>query len=268
MNGLATAYLQTHRSAPTRFLGLRFDNESLDETAAMIAARPMGLPFRYVVNPNVDGVIRIVRDRPDLRAIYRDAWFCQCDSRVLAGLARLRSVKLSVVPGSTLVATMLERYIRPDDTITIVGCAPDAVDRLRARFGLRSVAHHNPPMGFINDPSAVQACVDFVLAHPARYVFLAVGSPQQEVLAARIAATGEACNIGFCVGASLNFLTGVEARAPMWMQRRGLEWLHRLLIDPRRMWRRYLLHCPRIFSIVLHDALSGPALHGHEGGSR
>ena len=72
-----------------------------------------------------------------------------------------------------------------------------------------------------------------MLAHPARFVFLAVGSPRQERLAAAIAATGQATGTGLCIGASLDFLAGVQRRAPSWLQRAGLEWLHRLRRRPR-----------------------------------
>jgi len=93
--------------------------------------------------------------------------------------------------------------------------------------------------------------VAFVLAHPARFVFLAVGSPQQEVLAAAITATGRATGTALCIGASLEFLTGVSRRAPAWMQRAGLEWLFRLGSDPHRLARRYLLNSPTVFRLLL-----------------
>jgi exopolysaccharide biosynthesis WecB/TagA/CpsF family protein len=99
--------------------------------------------------------------------------------------------------------------------------------------------------------------VAFVLAHPARFVFLAVGSPQQEVLAAAIAATGRATGIGLCIGASLEFLAGGSRRAPRWMQRCGLEWLFRLCRDPRRLAHRYLIHSPAVLAMLLRARLSG-----------
>jgi exopolysaccharide biosynthesis WecB/TagA/CpsF family protein len=115
------------------------------------------------------------------------------------------------------------------------------VSRLRARFGLRRLAHHNPPMGFIRDPAAIAACLDFVRRQPARYILLCVGSPQQEMLAAQIAAAEGTTGIGLCVGSALDFVAGVKRRAPVWMQRAHLEWLHRLAREPGRLWRRTIL---------------------------
>lgn len=105
----------------------------------------------------------------------------------------------------------------------------------------------------LSDRIAFATTVDFVLSHPARFIFLAVGSPQQEVLAATIAATGRASGTGLCIGASLEFLAGAARRAPPWMQRSGLEWLYRLSHDPRRLARRYLLHSPAVFSLLLRE---------------
>ncbi len=94
--------------------------------------------------------------------------------------------------------------------------------------------------------------VRFVIDNPARFVFLAVGSPRQEMLAAAIKATGAARGTGLCIGASLEFLAGAIPRAPGFMQRAGNEWLHRLLVDPRRLGRRYLLDNPVIFRLLCY----------------
>ena len=85
---------------------------------------------------------------------------------------------------------------------------------LIARLGLAPPAHYDPPAGFDQDPAAFAAAVDFVRTHPARLVFLAVGSPRQERLAAAIAAAGDATGTALCIGASLDFLAGARRRAP------------------------------------------------------
>jgi exopolysaccharide biosynthesis WecB/TagA/CpsF family protein len=79
---------------------------------------------------------------------------------------------------------------------------------------------------------------------------LAVGSPQQEVLAQRLQSRGVARGLALCVGASIDFMTGVERRAPLWMQRSGFEWLYRLSQNPTRLAKRYLVRGPRIFWLL------------------
>jgi exopolysaccharide biosynthesis WecB/TagA/CpsF family protein len=115
-------------------------------------------------------------------------------------------------------------------------------------------------MGFIGDDREVQRVVEFVNDHPARFVFLAVGSPRQEIVALRVRQHGGACGIGLCIGNSLNFLAYPESRAPAWIGRLHLEWLHRLMTDPARLWRRYLLDNPAIFGIFLRAALTRTAI--------
>jgi exopolysaccharide biosynthesis WecB/TagA/CpsF family protein len=115
-------------------------------------------------------------------------------------------------------------------------------------------------MGFVRDPQEVEQCLRFIEScSPFRFCFLAVGAPQQEVLAQMLKARGEARGMALCIGASVNFLTGVERRAPHWMQRIGMEWLFRLALDPARLARRYLVRGPRVFSLLpLTDVLVRP----------
>jgi exopolysaccharide biosynthesis WecB/TagA/CpsF family protein len=131
----------------------------------------------------------------------------------------------------------------------VIGGSTEQAGQIAAKYGLTNVRHHNPPMGFIKDPAAVEACLQFVeSASPFRFCFLAVGSPQQEAIAQLLRARGTARGLALCIGASLNFITGLEKRAPLWMQRMALEWLYRLLQNPRRLARRYLIRGPRIFA--------------------
>ncbi len=111
--------------------------------------------------------------------------------------------------------------------VTIVGLAPRWLPVLTARFGLAPPAHFDPPIGFDRDPAALAHTIAFVRAHPARFIFLAVGSPRQERLAAAVAAAGGARGTGLCIGASLDFLAGAQTRAPRVLQRAGLEWAFR-----------------------------------------
>jgi N-acetylglucosaminyldiphosphoundecaprenol N-acetyl-beta-D-mannosaminyltransferase len=238
-------------------LGLEFADVDAAEAAALLAARPDEAPFGYVVTPNADHLVRLAHD-PALAAIYRGALLRLLDSRVVAGVAAaLRLPVPRVAPGSDVAALLLTRHLRPGERITIVGVRRAWLPALVVRCALAPPAHYDPPMGFAADPAAFAATVAFVLAHPARFVFLAVGSPQQEVLAAAIAATGRAIGTGLCIGASLEFLAGVKCRAPHWMQRAGLEWLFRLCSDPRRLARRYLVDNPAVLTMLLRARFGG-----------
>ena len=238
-------------------LELGFADLTVAAAAARIAARPADAPFDYVVTPNADHLVRLNRD-PGLRAIYRNAALCLLDSRVVSGLAWLFGLKAPpVVPGSDLTARLLAHHLRPNERITIVGLSPAWLPALVARCRLAPPAHYDPPMGFERDPAAFAAAVAFVRDNPARFVFLAVGSPRQEHLAAAITAAGGATGTGLCIGASLEFLAGARRRAPRVMQRLGLEWLFRLAGDPHRLFRRYLIDSPVVIALLLKQRLAG-----------
>ena len=233
-------------------LGLDFADLTAAGAAEVIAARPEGAAFVYTVTPNADHLVRLARD-PALAEIYRKAWLRLLDSRVVAGCGALIGLPMPrVATGSDLTALLLRHHLRPGERVTIIGLRPEWLPALVERCGLAAPAHHDPPMGFERDPAALAAAVAFVQAHPARFVFLAVGSPRQERLAAAIAAAG-AAGTGLCVGASLAFLAGAERRAPVWMQRHGLEWAFRLAADPARMAQRYFLDSPRVLPMLLRE---------------
>lgn len=233
---------------------MQFEFDDLDLPFALQQAQAFGQArYGYWVTPNVDHVIRL-REDAAFRALYAEADHVLLDSRFLARLLALRGVHCGVTPGSDLTAGLFEHGMQPDDRIVVIGGSAAQIAQLQARYGVTRLAHHNPPMGFIDDPAAVAACLEFVEAHsPFRYCFLAIGSPQQERIAQALKQRDRARGLALCIGASINFLTGAETRAPKWMQRLGIEWLYRLLSNPGRMWRRYLLRGPRVFPMLLRD---------------
>ncbi len=239
-------------------LGLDFADIGTESAAALLAARSATAPFAYVVTPNADHLVRL-RRRPELRPLYEHAKLRLLDSRVVALMARLMGVRTpQVAPGSDLTEALLRHHVARGERVTIIGLTPEWLPELVARCGIAPPAHYDPPRGFERSPAATRMTVDFVLAHPARFVFLAVGSPRQEMLADAIRQTGHAAGIGLCVGASLEFLAGAHRRAPWWMRRCDLEWLYRLASDPLRMAHRYLVDSPAVIPMLLRERLSAP----------
>jgi len=237
-------------------LGLPLADLNIAAAASWIAAREGG-SFGYVVTPNADHFVRL-HHQPHLRPLYTAASLRLFDSRLMAHAARALCLAApTVCPGSDLAEELLRHHTRPGERITIIGLRPQLLPILTTRFGLAPPAHYDPPMGFWRDPSALHAAVDFARVHPARLTFLALGSPGQEILAQAIAATPGTRGTGLCLGAALDFLTGGARRAPGWMQATGLEWLHRLAREPRRLWRRYLLDDPLIFYLLLRARQRG-----------
>ncbi len=228
------------------------DIDDYDTKDAMHLVAEFGCDrFGYLVTPNTDDLIRYFEDA-EFRALYAQASYVFLDSRFISqtvGLVRRQT--FSVCPGSDLTACVLSSVVKPRDVTVLVGGTVAQVERLRSAYGLESLRHINPPMNFIRDPAAVEACLrEIESVSPFRFCFLAIGSPQQEIIARKLKERGIARGLAFCVGASINFLTGVETRAPLWMQRVGFEWLYRLATNPRRLWKRYLIRGPKIFRLL------------------
>ena len=238
----------------TRLLGLDFADLDINAAAAMLAARPAGAPFAYLVTPNADHLVRRARDPARYGPLYRDAAWRLLDSRVVARLARLLGLKAPpVVPGSDLTARLLAGAIDPDTPLVMLGGSRATAAAIVARYGLRTLHHHDPPMGFDTDPAAFEAALRFVEASAARFTFLCVGSPRQEMVARALLSRGRATGTALCVGASLRFLSGEEARAPRLVQRAGMEWAWRLAQDPQRLARRYLVDDPAILGLLWRE---------------
>lgn len=228
------------------FLGHRFDSGSSEEVVRSIFAEMDGA-FRYVVTPNVHDVVRSLEDPATMHPVYQQAWGVLCDSRVLSRIARLHGRTLPVVTGSDLTASLVARAAQDRLTIAVIGPTAAACTALERKYPGLSVNCHTPPMGFIKSQKEVQRCVEFAVGTRGPLIFLALGMPQQGLLARRIADHPQARGIGLCIGASIDFLTGKQRRAPVWLQKLGFEWLYRLLSNPRRLASRYLVECPRIF---------------------
>jgi exopolysaccharide biosynthesis WecB/TagA/CpsF family protein len=229
---------------------LVIDDYELGEARAIVTAFGSER-FGYVVTPNVDHVIRHYYD-PEFRALYAQAAYVFLDSHFLAnvvGLIKRRRHRVS--PGSDLTAAVMSGVIKPNDVTVMVGGSAEQAQELRERFGLKALRHIDPPMNFIRDKAAVESCLRAIEeSSPFRFCFLAVGSPQQEIIAQKLKERGVARGLALCIGASINFITGIEKRAPPWVQKSGFEWLFRLVQNPKRLAKRYLVRGPRIFLLL------------------
>lgn len=138
-------------------------------------------------------------------------------------------------------------------------------ENLRERHrGLRIVGAEAPPFRALT-PDEEQATLERIERSGAQLVFIGLGCPKQELFAAAHADQIHAVQV--CVGAAFDFLAGTKAMAPRWMQRAGLEWLFRLLSEPRRLWRRYLVANSH-FVVQLARELAHRSLRTREGASR
>ena len=237
------------------FNDLKLCDESIDKVISRVVGFS-GPGFAYVVTPNIDHFSRLDVPPNDIfRIAYSNADLRICDSRIVKLLSIFESVRIkNVVPGSDLTEKILVSSWARSVKILIVGPERDDVDFIARKYLLNNVDSYTPPMGFIRSEIEDAKCVDEIVRSSADLELLAVGSPQQEILAyrAKVAGGGLEGRSGMllCVGASLDFLSGKAARAPRLMQVLHLEWLHRACSNPRRLIPRYWSNFVWIVSYV------------------
>jgi N-acetylglucosaminyldiphosphoundecaprenol N-acetyl-beta-D-mannosaminyltransferase len=244
-----------HSPPEVEFLGLRFASVDVATATVAIGRASRGANWSYVVTPNAAHLARLRLSEPDLWSIYMNASHCFLDSRVVALVARLLRLRPPfVVTGSDLVEQLFRNVITPSSSICLIGGDSATAEQVRKSFGLTRLSHVNPSVGFWRDEKQMENLVATIVVSQADYTFLAVGSPQQEILAARVASMGTARGVGMCVGASIEFLTGAQKRAPQFLRYMALEWAYRLACNPKRLARRYAVESPWGLYLVLKEA--------------
>lgn len=136
----------------------------------------------------------------------------------------------------------------------LYGASPDTLTRLQERIaadfpGAAIVGSHSPPFRALTDEEEV-AVLDDIRASEADVVWIGLGMPKQELWMHRVAAQLPG-TVLMGTGAAFDFLAGSVAQAPDWIQRIGMEWLYRLMREPRRLWRRYALNNPLFVVLIL-----------------
>ena len=205
---------------------------------------------------NLDHLVKLRTD-PVFRDIYAAQDLVVADGNPVVWLSRLAGRPVALVPGSDMVVPLCRVAHEAGVPIALVGSTSEVLDKaaqaLTAELpGLRIALCHAPPMGF--DPEGVQArdILRQINAADARLCLVAMGAPKQEALARLGRELAPVC--GFAsIGAGLDFIAGTQRRAPRLMRVLALEWLWRMLLNPRRLAGRYL-RCALVLPPAILDA--------------
>ncbi|MDX2157234.1 MAG: WecB/TagA/CpsF family glycosyltransferase [Hyphomicrobiaceae bacterium] len=212
---------------------------------------------RYVCACDVHSVMRARDDARHMRAL-RGADMIVADGTPLVWLSRLRGESaLSRVPGPDLLTAVCERSEAEGWSHYFYGGAEGVADKLAERLarsypGLTIAGTTCPPFR-AQTPEEIERDIARINASGADIVWIGLGCPKQELWMHELSSRFQG-RILIGVGAAFDFHTGRIVRAPRWMRDNGLEWLHRLMSEPRRLWRRYLLLAPRFLALSLAEA--------------
>jgi N-acetylglucosaminyldiphosphoundecaprenol N-acetyl-beta-D-mannosaminyltransferase len=199
----------------------------------------------FVVTPNVDHTV-LVQTNADLRAAYRDAGMVLADGWPVVAASRLvRRPLPERVAGSDLAPALFKATQQANRPLRVflLGAAPGVGDRaaknIQSRWpAVQVVGVYSPPLGFERDDRANRAILERIRAAAPEVLVVGLGAPKQELWVHRHRCD-IAAPVALCVGATIDFLAGEKKRAPRLVRRLGLEWLHRMLSEPRRLAKRY-----------------------------
>ena len=212
----------------------------------------------YVCVTGVHGVMES-HDDPQVKAALNGALYCTPDGMPMVWLGRLAGKKdITRVYGPDLMLRLCEGSVK-DGTRHFFyggtnGVAAELSEKLCARFpGLLIAGVCQPPFRPLNAEEE-RALIEQVRAARPDFFWVGLSTPKQEMFMAEYLPKLET-TVMLGVGAAFDFHSGRVRQAPAWMQRSGLEWLFRLCMEPRRLWKRYLRNNPRFVYLVLKQWL-------------
>ena len=258
---LQTADMYPTRDAlpPTDILGVRVSALTLDMTVGVISDWIAKGAAQYVCVTGVHGIMESQRE-PELRDIHNQAGLVTPDGMPLVWLSRLAGkAHVERVYGPDLMEAVCRASGAHGYRHFFYGGGPGVADalaaRLQARFpGLAIAGTYTPPFRSMTPDEDTQL-VTYINDVRPDIVWVGLSTPKQERwMAAHIRHLRSMVLIG--VGAAFDFHAGVKRQAPCWMQRSGLEWCFRLMLEPRRLWRRYLLNNPQFVWRILCQTMS------------
>lgn len=240
--------------------GTKIDKVSLDDAVKIITDHALycGAP-EYVVTPNAQHILCLQKDAR-FREIYSKALLVVPDGVSLLWAAKFLQTALNGrVNGTDLFERICAVAAEKGLKIFLLGGRPGAADKakktLQARHpGLKIVGTHCPPYGFESQPAELASINSKIKAAAPHILFVGLGAPKQEYwISANYQKLGVPISVG--IGVSFELVANMVTRAPVFMQEIGLEWFFRLLVEPRRLWQRYIIGNPLFVWLVLKQRL-------------
>ena len=240
-----------HDLESRHIVGMRVDGTSYDDAAERVIEWARTGESRYVCVASVNNVMH-ARDDAVYRDIMNAADLVTPDGMPLVwGLRSMGVGHATRVYGPTLTPKVCALAAHEGIPVAFYGGTPEVLERLHANLlrdhpALNIVYSWPPPFRPLTEEENQRVTAD-IKASGARIVFVGLGTPKQEQWMDRNRGTLDAVMLG--VGAAFDFIAGQKKQAPKWMQDHGLEWLFRLVTEPKRLWKRYLYSNPRFVAL-------------------
>jgi N-acetylglucosaminyldiphosphoundecaprenol N-acetyl-beta-D-mannosaminyltransferase len=240
-------------------LGMRVDSLTYEEITGRVLEM-IGKGQRGTICVANVHMVMEAYDDPAFRGMVNGADLVTADGMPLVWVQRLLGDrKARRVYGPQLMENLLAAAAKNSIPVGLLGGKPDVLDRLLKKIqkkypNLAIVYSFSPPF-WQSTRQEVESIISGINEAGVRLLFIGLGCPKQEIWMAENGEKIGAVAVG--VGAAFDFLSGGKPQAPVWMRRSGLEWLFRLLHEPRRLWWRYFYNNPRFIRHVSKQLLQG-----------
>lgn len=236
--------------------GIQVDKYSFEEVVERITNHALvkGQP-EYVVTPNAQHIVSLQQDTL-FQDIYRKAFLAVPDGVSLLWSAKFLQTPLKGrVNGTDLFETLCAEAAEKGLKVFLLGGRPGAADNAKSILQLRHgnlniVGTYCPPYGFESQPEELAAINSHIQAAAPDILFVGLGAPKQEYwIYNNYLDLGVPVSVG--IGVSFELVANMVQRAPVWMQKWGLEWLFRIFVEPKRLWKRYIIGNPQFMWLVV-----------------
>jgi exopolysaccharide biosynthesis WecB/TagA/CpsF family protein len=213
------------------------------------------------VTPNVDHIVKLQKDK-EFYEVYQNADWVICDSKIAAlGLSFLGNPVKEVIPGSSFFPTYCDYHKNNKDIRIFMlgaaeGVAAKAMQRINERVGRNIiVGAYSPSFGFEKNEIECEDIARIINSTDATVLVIGVGAPKQEKWIFKYKNKFSTIKLFMALGATIDFEAGNIKRAPRIFQRLCLEWLYRLIKEPKRLWKRYLVDDMMFFYYLLKQKI-------------
>lgn len=214
-----------------------------------------------LITPNVDHLVRLQKDK-EFYDIYKEADWVICDSKIVGlGLNFLGSPVKEVIPGSSFFPEFCE-YNRYNDEVSIflLGAAPGvaslAMECINQRIGRNIViGAHSPSFGFERNHEECDQIINMINQTDATVLVVGVGAPKQEKWISKYRDEFKRIKLFMALGATIDFEAGTTKRASQLFQSLNMEWFYRMITNPRRLFKRYIIDDMPFFYYLVKQKL-------------
>ncbi|MFZ1042006.1 MAG: WecB/TagA/CpsF family glycosyltransferase [Anaerolineales bacterium] len=241
-----------------KILGVSVHATSYKTAVAQIMSWAEMNESRYVCASNVHMVMEAYDSRSFMQVVNAADLVTPDGMPLVWAMRRLGIPDQERVYGPELMIKLIETSAQSSIPIGFYGSSPrvleNLVNRIREKYHSIDITYSfSPPFRPLSDEEDTRI-INEINSSEVRILFVGLGCPKQESWMAQHKGKISAVMVG--VGAAFDFYAGTKPQAPVWMQKRGLEWFYRLFQEPRRLWKRYLYHNPRFMVLVLNQVLS------------